>query len=43
MMEEKQMNLQKIDLIFLMRIWLRYCRRFWALALVLALLGSTAM
>ncbi|MBR7178942.1 MAG: AAA family ATPase [Oscillospiraceae bacterium] len=42
-MEEKQMNLQKIDLIFLMRIWLRYCRRFWALALVLALLGSAAM
>ena len=42
-MEEKQMNLQKIDLIFLMRIWLRYCRRFWALALVLALLGSAVL
>lgn len=42
-MEEKEMNFQKIDLIFLMRIWLRYCRRFWALALVLALLGSAGL
>ena len=37
-MEEKELNLPKIDLIFLFRIWLRYARRFWALALVLAIL-----
>ena len=37
-MEEKELNLPKIDLIFLFRIWLRYARRFWAMALVLAIL-----
>lgn len=43
MMEEKELNLQKIDLIFLLRIWARYCRRFWALALVMALVSSAAL
>lgn len=39
-MEEKEMNLPKIDLIFLLRVWLRYAKRFWSLALVAMLLCS---
>ena len=39
-MEEKDLSTTKIDLIFLVRIWLPYARRFWALALILAILGS---
>ena len=39
-MEEKEMNLPKVDLIFLFRVWLRYARRFWALALAAMLLCS---
>ena len=39
-MEEKELNIPKIDLIFLLRIWLRYAKRFWAMALVLAVLGA---
>lgn len=39
-MEEKELNLPKIDLIFMLRIWLRYARRFWALALASMLLCS---
>ena len=42
-MEEKELNLPKIDVIFLIRIWLRYARRFWALALVMALLCAGAL
>lgn len=42
-MEEKELNLPKIDLIFVIRIWLRYARRFWALALVLMLLCSVVL
>ena len=41
-MEEKDLSTTKIDLIFLVRIWLRYARRFWALALILAILGLYA-
>ena len=37
-MEEKELAPSKIDLIFLLRIWMRYARQFWALALVLAML-----
>lgn len=37
-MEEKELNLPKIDLIFIFRIWLRYARKFWAMALVLMVL-----
>lgn len=40
MMEEKQWDLPKIDLIFMFRIWLRYARKFWAMALAMALLGA---
>ena len=39
-MEERDLTPSKIDLIFILRIWLRYAKRFWALALVLAILGS---
>lgn len=39
-MEERELTPSKIDLIFILRIWLRYAKRFWALALVLAILGS---
>jgi capsular polysaccharide biosynthesis protein len=39
-MEEKELNLPKIDLIFIFRIWLRYAKRFWAMALVMMLLGA---
>lgn len=39
-MEEKELNLPKIDLIFLLRVWLRYARKFWALALAAMLLCS---
>ena len=39
-MEEKELIPSKIDVIFLLRIWLRYARRFWALALVTAILGA---
>ena len=39
-MEEKELTPSKIDVIFLLRIWLRYARRFWALALVTAILGA---
>ena len=39
-MEEKELTPSKIDLIFLLRIWMRYARQFWALALVLAILGA---
>ena len=42
-MEEKELTTQKIDLIFLLRIWMRYARRFWALALVLAILGAAGL
>ena len=42
-MEEKELNLPKVDLIFLLRIWLRYAKRFWALALVMMLLCSAAL
>ena len=42
-MEEKEQQIRKIDVIFLVRIWLRYARRFWALALVLALLGAAGL
>ena len=42
-MEEKELQLRKIDVIFLLRIWLRYAKRFWALALVLALLGAAGL
>ena len=37
-MEEKELNLSKIDLIFIFRIWLRYAKQFWAAGLVLMLL-----
>jgi capsular exopolysaccharide synthesis family protein len=39
-MEEKELNLPKIDLIFAFRIWLRYAKRFWAMAVILAVLGA---
>ena len=39
-MEEKELNIPKIDLIFLLRIWLRYARQFWAMAVVMAVLGA---
>ncbi len=42
-MEEKELNLPKVDLIFGLRIWLRYAKRFWALALVMAVLGSVLL
>ncbi len=42
-MEEKELNLPKIDVVFLIRIWLRYAKRFWALALVMVLLCSAAL
>ena len=42
-MEEKELNLPKIDLIFLLRIWMRYARRFWAWALILAILGACGL
>ena len=42
-MEEKELQIRKIDVIFLLRIWLRYAKRFWALALVLALLGAAVL
>lgn len=35
-MEEKELNQQKIDVIFTLRIMLRYMRKYWALALILA-------
>ena len=41
-MEEKELKPSKIDLIFLLRIWLRYAKRFWALAVAFAILGSCA-
>ena len=39
-MEEKELIVKKIDLIFLVRIWLRYARSYWVLALVLVFLGA---
>ena len=39
-MEEKELNREKIDIIFLLRIWLRYAKRFWAMALVMMMLCS---
>ena len=39
-MEEKEMNLPKIDLIFLLRVCLRYAKKFWALALAAMLVCS---
>ena len=42
-MEEKELNLPKIDVIFFIRIWVRYAKRFWAMALVLMLLGAGAL
>ena len=39
-MEEKELNLQKIDLIFLFRIWLRYVKRFWIMGILLMALGA---
>ena len=39
-MEETELTPPKIDLFRLLRIWLRYARRFWALALMLAILGA---
>lgn len=39
-MEEKELNLPKIDLIFTIRIWLRYAKKFWAMALVMMVLGA---
>lgn len=39
-MEEKDLKLSKIDIIFLLRIWLRYAKRFWAMAVALAILGA---
>lgn len=38
MMEEKELNIPKIDILFLFRIWLRYAKRFWAMALVMMIL-----
>ena len=40
-MEEKELTIPKIDLFFLLRVWLHYARRFWALALILAILGAS--
>ena len=37
-MEEKELNLPKIDILFLVRIWLRYAKKFWAMALVMMVL-----
>ena len=42
-MEEKEIKIQKIDVIFLLRLWMRYARRFWAVAVVLALLGACTL
>ena len=42
-MEEKEVQIQKIDILFLLRIWLRYAKRFWALALIMALLGALGL
>lgn len=39
-MEEKELKREKIDIIFLLRIWLRYAKRFWAMALVMMMLCS---
>lgn len=39
-MEETELTPPKIDLFRLLRIWVRYARRFWALALMLAILGA---
>ena len=37
-MDEKELTIPKIDLIFIFRIWLRYAKRFWAMALIFAFL-----
>ena len=42
-MEEKELNLPKIDLIFLFRIWLRYTKRFWLMGLVMMVLCAGAL
>lgn len=42
-MEQNKTNLQKIDLLFLIRILLRYARRFWLLGLLLAVLFAGAL
>ena len=42
-MEEKELIIQKIDVIFLFRIWLRYAKRFWAMALIMAILGAALL
>lgn len=42
-MEEKELKISKIDLIFLLRIWLRYAKQYWAMAVALAILGACAM
>lgn len=42
-MEQNETNLQKIDLIFLIRILLRYARRFWLLGVILAVLCAGAL
>ncbi len=42
-MEEKELILPKIDLVFVLRIFLRYAKRFWAMALVLMILGAVVL
>ncbi len=42
-MDEKELNVQKIDLFFMFRIWLRYAKQFWAAAIVLAVLCSVVL
>ena len=39
-MEEKELVLAKIDILFLFRIWLRYAKKFWLLALLMMVLGA---
>ena len=39
-MEEKEVQVRKIDIIFIFRIWLRYAKRFWLMAVILAVLGA---
>ena len=39
-MDEKELNLPKVDILFLFRIWLRYAKKFWLLAVILMVICS---
>ena len=42
-MEEKELNLPKIDIIFLFRIWLRYAKKYWLMAVALMVFCSAVL